>query len=42
VLSGRDAVAIMPTGQGKSICFQLPALLLEGITLVVSPLIAVL
>ncbi|HEU4402178.1 MAG TPA: ATP-dependent DNA helicase RecQ [Candidatus Polarisedimenticolia bacterium] len=40
VLLGRDLVAVMPTGSGKSLCFQLPALLLEGTTLVVSPLIA--
>ena len=40
VLEGRDLVAVMPTGAGKSLCFQLPALLLDGITLVVSPLIA--
>lgn len=40
VISGKDAVAIMPTGGGKSICFQLPALVLPGITVVVSPLIA--
>lgn len=40
VLSGRDALAIMPTGAGKSICFQVPALMLEGVTLVVSPLIS--
>ena len=40
VLSGRDAVAIMPTGAGKSICFQVPALLLPGVTLVISPLIS--
>jgi len=40
VLEGRDVVAVMPTGSGKSLCFQLPALLLEGTTLVVSPLIA--
>jgi len=40
VLAGRDALAVMPTGGGKSLCFQLPALLLDGITLVVSPLIA--
>jgi hypothetical protein len=35
-LSGKDALAIMPTGGGKSICFQLPALLLSGITIVFS------
>jgi ATP-dependent DNA helicase RecQ len=40
VLDGRDTVAIMPTGQGKSVCYQLPAMMLEGTTLVVSPLIA--
>ena len=40
VLAGRDAMAVMPTGQGKSLCYQLPAALLPGLTLVVSPLIA--
>jgi ATP-dependent DNA helicase RecQ len=40
VLAGRNACAIFPTGGGKSLCYQLPALLLPGLTLVVSPLIA--
>lgn len=40
ILSGRDTLGIMPTGAGKSICYQVPALLLPGITLVVSPLIS--
>jgi ATP-dependent DNA helicase RecQ len=40
LLQGRDLVAVMPTGAGKSLCFQLPALLLPGVTVVVSPLIA--
>lgn len=40
LLSGKDAMIVMPTGGGKSICFQLPALFQEGLTLVVSPLIA--
>jgi ATP-dependent DNA helicase RecQ len=39
-MDGRDTIVIMPTGSGKSICFQLPALALEGTTVVVSPLIA--
>jgi ATP-dependent DNA helicase RecQ len=40
VLAGRDVLAVMPTGSGKSLCYQLPALLRDGLTLVVSPLIA--
>ena len=40
VLAGRDALVVMPTGSGKSIVYQLPALLLKGLTVVVSPLIA--
>jgi ATP-dependent DNA helicase RecQ len=40
ILSGRDTLAILPTGGGKSICFQIPALVAGGLTLVVSPLIA--
>ncbi len=40
VLDGRDAMTVMPTGQGKSLCYQFPATLLPGLTLVISPLIA--
>ena len=40
ILSGRDALGVMPTGAGKSICYQVPALMLKGITFVVSPLVS--
>lgn len=40
ILNGRDALCVMPTGAGKSVCYQIPALMLPGVTLVISPLIS--
>lgn len=40
VLDGRDTLAVMPTGGGKSLCYEIPALIMDGLTVVVSPLIA--
>ena len=40
MLSGRDALAVLPTGGGKSLCYQLPALVRDGLVVVISPLVA--
>src|SRR5688572_11268423 len=40
ILAGRNALAVLPTGGGKSVCYQIPSLMLDGVGLVVSPLIA--
>ena len=40
ILAGKDVLGVMPTGAGKSVCFQIPALMMKGVTLIVSPLIS--
>ena len=40
ILAGKDVLGIMPTGAGKSVCYQVPSLMLRGLTLVISPLIS--
>ncbi|HSM18025.1 MAG TPA: DEAD/DEAH box helicase, partial [Gemmatimonadales bacterium] len=40
ILAGRDTLAVLPTGAGKSVCFQIPAMVCDGFTVVVSPLIS--